>query len=110
MSNKNLEQATEEQARYYYSIGSFTDEMGIRCFKSGVNWLSKNLHLLSPSDVAKIECVRELISALKIARKDERERIFEEVGSPGFDGPMMIETKYDKALSNFEPKKESANE
>lgn len=39
---------------------------------------------------------------LNDAINDERERIFEEAGSPGFDGPMQIETKLD-------PLREAAN-
>jgi len=42
----------------------------------------------------------KLVEAIKIARKDERERIFEDAGCPGFDGPMTIETKYDDILAS----------
>lgn len=114
MSKKTIEQATEEQARYYYSIGSFTDEMGIRCFKSGVNWLSKNLHLLSQSDVAKIPCVAELIETTSKAEKfldkniatimaDSRVR---ELSEDDWSYLMYLRDIMHESLSNFEPKKD----
>lgn len=57
-----------------------------------------NLNLLSPSDVAKIECVRELIDAC-------------EYGVSQFSGYDNDYAKpFREALSNFEPKKEGANE
>ena len=44
----------------------------------------------------------KLRDALKWAVKDEKEAIFEANGCPGFDGPMAIETKYDKVIAEFD--------
>lgn len=40
--------------------------------------------------------------ALKDAQSIERDRIFEDIRCPGFDGSMKIETRYDEALAKAE--------
>lgn len=73
MSNKTLEQAIEEQSRKtvnrnFYDLQEA--DARERHFKMGAIWLSENLHLLSPSDVAKIPRIMELEEA-RVAEFDK---------------------------------------
>lgn len=48
------------------------------------------------------EAVVKIYRALKKAQSYERDQIFEEMGCPGFDGPMIISTEFDEALNAFD--------
>lgn len=107
MSNKKLEQAIEEQSRKtvnrnFYDLQEA--DARERHFKMGAQFILENLHLLSPSDVAKIPCVRELIEVCVAYEKHFEARYG--------NSPMPFEKNFlkmlVKSLSNFEPKKEGA--
>lgn len=91
MSNKTLEQQIELES--HKSDGALEYPTG---FKAGAQFVLDNLSLLNPSDVAKIECVSELLKAVATVR-----------ATYGNDSNGIHQLMYDQ-LSNFEPKKEGA--
>ncbi len=92
MSKKTLEQELEKAANQYdIHLHDYNSDTSEGTFKAGAQFILDNLHLLGPSDVAKIEWVRELIEVL------------------GCENTSLCDHAVE-ALSNFEPKKEDANE
>jgi len=101
MSNKTLEQAILETAQLNsdkeLDLAGFRtrQEHRICAFKAGAQFILDNLNLLSPSDVAKIPSVAEVLIILQYTKNNfsmmpkEAQRIID-------------------AISNFEPKKKEA--
>lgn len=105
MSNKILEQELEKAAyQYDIHLHDYNSDTSEGTFKAGAQFILENLHLLSPSDVAKIPCVRELIEVCVAYEKHFEARYG--------NSPMPFEKNFlkmlVKSLSNFEPKKEGA--
>lgn len=46
--------------------------------------------------------VKAMKKVLKQVQREERDRVFEDAGCPGFDGPMSIGTKYDDCIEAFD--------
>ena len=104
MSNKTLEQAIEEAAKEFSFNPPDYDSTAAYSFKYGAIWLSQNLHLLSPSDVAKIPAVQKLINMVQAYE------IYFDGTNEGKHGvsQQIIRKDIRSVLSNFEPKKKEA--
>lgn len=99
MSNKTLEQAIEAAAKEFSFNPPDYDSTAAYSFKYGAIWLSQNLHLLSPSDVAGIPAVNELLCQIDNALDEIAE--YQHISEHTHD--LLI-----KACKVFEPKKEGA--
>lgn len=57
--------------------------------------VSDFIHVVPASEKQRLQTLlEEACRLLKKAQFEERDRIYEDAGSPGFDGPMTIQTKY----------------
>lgn len=80
---------------------------------SGIDYVATEIETRRFSGIAVIELeptmrlMDELAEKLLEAQSTEQEMIFEANGCPGFDGHMVIQTKYDEALKKYKKFKEA---
>lgn len=87
---------------YYIVDSSQLNNQPTRVYNTEPKWLIGAVEWTKVIELEPtLQLMKEMCAKLLEAQTDDREMIMDDLGYPGFDGPMSILTKYDDVIEKY---------